>query len=311
MNPNEQQMRILIVDDTAENVDVLAGVLREHYKIKVALNGPKALEIARSEPAPDLILLDVMMPEMDGCEVCRRLKQDSQTSEIPVIFVTAKNEVEDETRGFDLGAVDYIAKPINPLIVQSRVRAHLALSQATKELKRRNQELEEQVANGFSDFTFDTLKELILCGESETLEFKSTLRHNLHSGKNDKAIENTVLKSIAGFLNSQGGHLLVGVDDAGTILGLKKDGFPNQDRTLRHLDALICEHLGSHVAPYVRNNLIEVDGHEVLSVQCISAPMPIFMNRAGTEAFYVRMGPASRQLSPSELLAHVQSQTTN
>jgi putative two-component system response regulator len=311
MTPPEQQAQILIVDDTAENVDVLAGILREHYKIKVALNGPKALKIAQSEPAPDLILLDIMMPEMDGCEVCRRLKQDPNTADIPVIFVTAKNEVEDETAGFDLGAVDYITKPINPRIVLSRVRAHLALSQATRALKRRNQELEEKVANDFSDVTADTLKALIPYGESETLEFKSTLRHNLHSGKNDKAMENAVLKSIAGFLNSQGGHLLVGVDDAGIILGLKKDGFPNRDRALLHLNALICEHLGSQVAPYIRSSLLEVDGNEVLSVQCISAPMPIFMNRAGTEAFYVRMGPASRQLSPSELLAHVQSQTNN
>jgi putative two-component system response regulator len=311
MTPIEQQAQILIVDDTAENVDVLAGILREHYKIKVALNGPKALKIAQSEPAPDLILLDIMMPEMDGCEVCRRLKQDPNTADIPVIFVTAKNEVEDETKGFDLGAVDYITKPINPHIVLSRVRAHLALSQATRALKRRNQELEEKVANDFFDVTADTLKALILCGESGTLEFKSTLRHNLHSGKNDKAMENAVLKSIAGFLNSQGGHLMVGVDDAGIILGLKKDGFANQDRALLHLNALICEHLGSQVAPYVRSSLLEVDGNEVLSVQCISAPMPIFMNRAGTEAFYVRMGPASRQLSPSELLSHVQSQTNN
>jgi putative two-component system response regulator len=252
-----------------------------------------------------------MMPNMDGREVCLRLKQDPNTADIPVIFVTAKNEVEDETKGFDLGAVDYITKPINPRIVLSRVRAHLALSQATRALKRRNQELEEKVANDFSDFTPDTVKALILCGESGTLEFKSTLRHNLHSGKNDKAMENAVLKSIAGFLNSQGGHLMVGVDDAGIILGLKKDGFANQDRALLHLNALICEHLGSQVAPYIRSSLLEVDGNEVLSVQCISAPMPIFMNRAGTEAFYVRMGPASRQLSPSELLAHVQSQTNN
>ena len=183
---------------------------------------------------------------------------------VPVIFVTAKNEVEDETKGFDLGAVDYITKPINPHIVLSRVRAHLALSQATRALKRRNQELEEKVANDFSNFTPDTLIALIPRGESETFEFKSTLRHNLHSGKNDKAMENAVLKSIAGFLNSQGGHLMVGVD-----------------------------------------------GKEVLSVQCISAPMPIFMNRAGTETFYVRMGPSSRQLSPSELLAHVHNQINN
>ena len=252
-----------------------------------------------------------MMPDMDGYEVCQKLKADAQMADIPVIFVTAKNEVEDETKGFELGAVDYITKPINPAIVQSRVRAHIALSQANKVLKRRNQELEEQVRNGFTDHTAESLQQLIATGESEQLEFKSTLRHNLHSGKNDKAMENVVLKSIAGFLNSQGGQLLVGVDDAGTVLGLKKDGFPNQDRALLHLNTLICEHLGSQTAPYLRTQIIEIDGLEVLTVQCLTAPMPIFMNRAGTESFYVRMGPASRQLSPSELLAHIQSRENN
>ena len=126
---------ILIVDDTPENVDVLAGVLREHYQIKVALNGPKALKIAQSEPAPALILLDVMMPEMDGYQVCLQLQADERTRRIPVIFVTAKSEVEDEAQGFGLGAVDYITKPVNPAIVLARVRTHLALKHSLRKLE--------------------------------------------------------------------------------------------------------------------------------------------------------------------------------
>lgn len=311
MSNSPAKSQILIVDDTTENIDVLAEILCEDYEIKVSLDGPRALKIAQASPQVDLILLDVMMPDMDGYEVCRRLKADAATADIPIIFVTAKNEVEDETKGFELGAVDYITKPINPAIVLSRVRAHLALSQATQSLKRRNQELEERIRNEFIDHTAESINELIQQGESETLEFKSTLRHNLHSGKNDKAIENVVLKSIAGFLNARGGQLLIGVDDAGGILGIKKDGFPNQDRALLHINTLICEHLGSQTAPYLRTHIIEVDGLEIISVQCIPASMPIFMNRAGTEAFYVRMGPASRQLSPSELLAHIQSRDNN
>ncbi|MGB0257342.1 MAG: response regulator [Coraliomargarita sp.] len=299
--------QVLIVDDTPENIDVLAEILSADYEIKVALNGMQALKIAQNTTGLALILLDVMMPEIDGYEVCRQLKASPSTADIPVIFVTAKNEVEDETKGFDLGAVDYITKPINPVIVQSRVRAHIALGKANQELKRRNQELEQQVRNTFTEHDADSVLALIQTGESENLEFKSTLRHNLHSGKNDKAIENVVLKSIAGFLNSSGGQLLVGVDDDGVVLGLKKDGFPNQDRTLLHINTLICEHLGSQTAPYLRINIIEMDGLEVLTVQCLPAPMPVFMNRGGTEAFYVRMGPASRQLSPSELLAHIQT----
>jgi adenylate cyclase len=126
---------VLIVDDTPENVDVLAGVLREHYQIKVALNGPKALKIAQSDPAPSLVLLDVMMPEMDGYEVCRQLQADERTRRIPVIFVTAKSEVEDEAQGFGLGAVDYITKPVNPAIVLARVRTQLALNQSHRQLE--------------------------------------------------------------------------------------------------------------------------------------------------------------------------------
>ena len=126
---------ILIVDDTPENVDVLAGILHEHYQIKIALNGPKALKIAQSNSAPALVLLDVMMPEMDGYEVCRQLQADDRTRRIPVIFVTAKSEDEDEALGLALGAVDYITKPVSPAIVLARVRTQLALKQSHRRLE--------------------------------------------------------------------------------------------------------------------------------------------------------------------------------
>ena len=126
---------ILIVDDTPENVDVLAGILHEHYQIKIALNGPKALKIAQSNSAPALVLLDVMMPEMDGYEVCRQLQADERTRRIPVIFVTAKSEDEDEALGLALGAVDYITKPVSPAIVLARVRSQLALKQSHRRLE--------------------------------------------------------------------------------------------------------------------------------------------------------------------------------
>jgi serine phosphatase RsbU (regulator of sigma subunit) len=102
----------------------------------VATSGAKALELVRAKPAPDLILLDVEMPEMDGYEVCRRLKSDPETLEIPVIFLTGKTEAEDETRGFSVGAVDYIHKPFSPAVVKARVQTHLALRQAREQLAR-------------------------------------------------------------------------------------------------------------------------------------------------------------------------------
>ncbi|CAK0769786.1 hypothetical protein WCLP8_4420002 [uncultured Gammaproteobacteria bacterium] len=122
----EPRQKILIVDDVPANIKVLSAVLRTDYEIFVATCGTDALDLARDE-APDLILLDVMMPEMDGLEVCRRLKADPATRDIPVIFVSAMSEVEDETAGLELGGVDYFIKPINPPIVKARIRIHLEL----------------------------------------------------------------------------------------------------------------------------------------------------------------------------------------
>jgi len=144
---------LLVVDDTPENIDVLRGILGADYMVKIANNGPLALKIAAAQP-PDLILLDVMMPVMDGYEVCRQLKENEATRDIPIIFVTARGEVADETLGFELGAADYITKPVSPPIVHARVRAHLALSnqrrhleqlvaKRTGELERTNRELEK------------------------------------------------------------------------------------------------------------------------------------------------------------------------
>jgi len=122
---------ILIVDDTPTNIQVLAEALLADYRVKVATSGKAALEVVAKKGAPDLILLDVMMPDMDGYEVCRRLKQDPKTSGIPVIFVTAKNEVSDEEHGLQLGAVDYITKPFHLSIVRARLQNHLKLKMMT------------------------------------------------------------------------------------------------------------------------------------------------------------------------------------
>jgi len=144
MNPEMQT--VLVVDDTPENIDVLVGILKDRYNVKAAINGMMALKIAKKSP-PDVILLDVMMPEIDGFEVCRQLKADFTTKHIPVIFVTAKIGVEDELKGLELGAVDYITKPISPPIVIARVQTHLALYDQNRELERkvrlRTQQLQE------------------------------------------------------------------------------------------------------------------------------------------------------------------------
>lgn len=125
---------ILIVDDTPINIGVISGALKDTYKTKVATSGERALVIANGDDKPDLILLDVMMPEMDGYEVCRRLKANPDTCEIPVIFLTGQTAADDETKGFEVGAVDYIHKPFSEAVVKARVRTHLMLREAHAQL---------------------------------------------------------------------------------------------------------------------------------------------------------------------------------
>jgi len=157
--------RILIVDDTPENIHVLMEALKDDYAIVAATNGEKALEVAQKEPRPDLILLDVMMPGMDGYEVCQRLSAIDETMKIPVIFVTALSEAGDEARGLDLGAVDYITKPFNTTLVKSRVRNQM-------ELKRYRDDLEETVA-------FRTRELLETTAEKEKLESELRVARSL------------------------------------------------------------------------------------------------------------------------------------
>ncbi|WNC73489.1 two-component system response regulator [Thalassotalea psychrophila] len=142
-----EQATVLVVDDNSDNIDVLNGILRPFYKIKAALNGELALKIANGKQKPDLILLDVMMPGMDGHEVCRRLKASPVTSNIPVIFVTAKTEIADEESGFALGAVDYITKPVSVPIVQARVKTQLALYNQQRELEKKVKERTKALEN--------------------------------------------------------------------------------------------------------------------------------------------------------------------
>ncbi|MCG8379086.1 MAG: response regulator [Proteobacteria bacterium] len=126
---------ILIVDDEQTNIKVLADILSDTYNISVALSGKEALQLIKSGLNPNLILLDVMMPEMDGFSVCKELKADKKTNEIPIIFVTALDDEINEEIGLKLGAVDYIYKPISPMVVCARVRIHLELQRHREFMK--------------------------------------------------------------------------------------------------------------------------------------------------------------------------------
>ena len=158
MVSDKNRQKILVVDDTPENISVLVELLRNDYAIIVATGGERALHLARSLPAPDLILLDIMMPDMDGYEVCKRLKADNKTAEIPILFITALKDKESELKGLKNGAVDYITKPFYPELVKRRVKIHLELQQhrrhledlvlkRTKELEELNRELNNRVSD--------------------------------------------------------------------------------------------------------------------------------------------------------------------
>ena len=145
MADSVEKKTVLIVDDTPTNIQILMEILKDEYRIIAAVKGAKALQLAASDPPPDIILLDIMMPGMDGYEVCARLKAEAKTRDIPVIFITAMSDAQDETKGLELGAVDYITKPISPPVVLARVKSHLELKQAREILKNQNVILEERV----------------------------------------------------------------------------------------------------------------------------------------------------------------------
>ncbi len=142
---------VLVVDDTSDNLALMRDLLKPLYRTLFATNGEQALKLAAAAKSPQLILLDIMMPEMDGYEVCRRLKANPETADIPVIFLTAKSQPEDERRGLETGAVDYVTKPISPPILLARVKNHLFIKSAQDALKRQNEQLESLVAERTRD----------------------------------------------------------------------------------------------------------------------------------------------------------------
>ncbi|MEN0106585.1 MAG: HD domain-containing phosphohydrolase [Pseudomonas sp.] len=171
-----EQALVLVVDDTPENLELMSELLLPSYRVKVASSGVKALRIAISSPPPDLILLDIMMPQMDGYEVCKRLKADPQTRDIPVIFLTAKTELADEQQGFDLGAVDYITKPISPPLVLARVKAQLQVKASADFLRDKSEYLQLEVRRRTRDI--EKLQEVTI----EAMAGLARLRENPGGG---------------------------------------------------------------------------------------------------------------------------------
>jgi class 3 adenylate cyclase len=178
----DDKPRILIVDDTPANIKILSDLLRADYALSVATNGPDALTIAASEDKPDLVLLDIMMPDMDGYEVCERLKADAATRDVPVIFVTAMGQTEDETRGFEAGGMDFITKPISPPVVKARVRSAVALKQKTAQLadltgklsKYLSHQVYESIFEGTTDAAIASKRKKVTIFFSDIVGFTAT-----------------------------------------------------------------------------------------------------------------------------------------
>lgn len=158
MEENKKHPRILVVDDAPENLMVMESILSNDYSLKLFNDSSEALEYAFANP-PDLILLDIMMPKIDGFEICRRLKANPKLSDVPVIFITSKTDIEDEERGFSVGASDFIHKPISAPIVTARVKTHIKIKFMLDFLKFENTHLQKNAENSSSELA--TLKEFV------------------------------------------------------------------------------------------------------------------------------------------------------
>ena len=216
---------VLIVDDTPANLDLLVEILRSDYRTKVAISGEKALELAFSATPPDLVLLDITMPGLNGYEVCQRLKANPSTSNIPVIFVTAMSEVDDETRGLELGGVDYITKPISPPIVKARVKSHLAVAEQARVLQRMVNQLQAQ-ASELSELN-RTLEQRVADGVSQVERlgrlkrfFSPSVVDLLLSGSAEDPLKSHRREIVAVFLDLRGFTAFTEASDPEDVMGV-------------------------------------------------------------------------------------------
>lgn len=298
---------LLLVDDNPLNLQVLFQSLKdEGYRLLVAKNGQEAIRIAR-ERQPQIVLLDIMMPELDGYEACEVLLKDPKTKDTAIIFLSALQGTEEKIRGLSLGAVDYITKPFDGDEVKARVRRQVELWEEKQKLRLENSRLMLRSSES-SQASPDQEKQVrtwIEKGETEHTEFKSTLRWSLTKNQVDRGVEVAWLKTVAAFLNSGGGTLIVGVGDKGEILGIKKDNFPNEDKYLLHVNNRIQQHIGLEHAQNIEYSLVPIDQEKVLVIECKPSSVPVFFVQGNEESFYIRVGPGSRKLSISQALTYL------
>jgi len=285
-----QKTKILIIDDVIENIQVLGAVLRDAgYSIIIGRSGDDAVRLSLTTD-PDLILLDIMMPGMNGHEACRLILADPETKHIPIIFLTALADAENEMKGLALGAVDYITKPFNSELVLSRVSRHIELSK-------------QRTTTPLSHT--DRVLSVAAEGESNAVEFKSSIRWNIRADRSDKDIELAWAKTIVAFMNSSGGTLLLGVDDDGQILGLSSDRFKSTDKMLLHVNNVINAHIGAEHSQSIGIQVVSLDEKEVIIIECSASEMPSFLKTQDGDDMYIRLGPSSKKLTTREAVEYL------
>lgn len=296
---------ILVVDDQEQNRDLLSRrLMKKGFDTLVAENGQDALDLIEKEEI-DLVLLDIRMPGMDGNEVLEIIRQNYSPTILPVIMVTAETDSDSEVKSLGLGADDYVTKPVDFQVLLARLNNKLAISKLLKEKSTNNS---IPVKNAISE---EKLTALIAEGESSQLEFKSTLRWNIHSGKIGKEIEIAWLKTLVAFLNSDGGILLVGVKDDGSINGLSLDNFKSEDKLLLYVTSSIKDQIGSEFIGYISYDLVAISNEKILFIECNPIDEPVFLKNGNDEEFYARFGPSSGKLNTKEVIAYLKNRSIN
>jgi len=255
----EAMPSVLVVDDSPKNVDLLVNTLKDDFRLGIARNGPRALDYAQKHH-PDLILLDVMMPEMDGFEVCSRLKTVPETKDIPVVFLTAMSETDDKTRGFEIGAVDYITKPFRPSEVKARIRAHLTLKETREKLKTQNVSLAVENARLLKEAKEATQKLQQVVGE-QSLQMVESQQQALQSMEIfHRAQKIEALGTLAGGIAHHFNNLLMGIQGRTSLMLMDIDPSHSFYRHLKGIEEQVISaaNLTKQLLGFARRGKYEV-----------------------------------------------------
>ncbi len=274
---------ILLIDDEKIFRDELKHMLQNtKFDLETANDSTNGL-IKITENAFDLVLLDIKMPDLNhiqtdhaGLDLIKPIKKINPN--IPIIMITVLNETEIAVEAMKLGATDYLDKD-----------------------KLTKQKLIDTINQSLNS----SIIELISKGESEDLEFKSSLRWDIIKNKRNDNLKFSVLKTIVAFMNTNGGTLLVGVEDNGNIIGIEHDNFPNEDKYMLYFNNSVKNHIGTTSTKYLKIKTINENSKKILSVECRKSDNPVFLRHNNEEDFYIRLGNSSRKLSMSEMLKYI------